>query len=231
MNSSERTLDALLVVAVQDLVDAELETARTMDTTDVEISRRTLRRVRRKIKQHTRKSWWADVPMVYRRAVASVLIACTVFLGMCMSVQAVRAEIASTILQWYDKFVSVFYITNEAPPEYIEEYREPMLQIAGTERRLLGKTESGYYIDYLLNDQIMIVYQQKVILDESIDIDSENECTRQFIKVNNYDAELFEYTNGERIVTWHDTEYAYIVHSLTNDYNAEMLISIAESVQ
>lgn len=231
MNAADRKLDALLVVAVQDLIDKELEEARSIDTTDVQISERAQRRIRRKIKSYGRESWWAGLPMVCRRTVAAFLIACTVAFGLCLSVEAVRAEIVSTVLEWYDKFVAVFFMAEKEPLEYIEEYKEPTLQPAGTEKQVVMQTEKCYRIVYMVGDNVGGSYQQMVISDESIDIDSEHECIRKTGKVNGCDAVLLEYANGKKNITWHDNEYTYLISSFTDDIDFNTLLYLAESVK
>ncbi len=231
MHVSDRTLDALLVIAVQDLVDAEVETARTLETSDTEISGRAQRRIRKRMKQYARELWWADVPSGYRRAVATVLVVCTVFLGMCMSIPEVRAELASTVLKWYDKFVSVFYIADETAPEYIEEYKEPMLQIAGTERVVIEQVSRLYKVAYQNETGVVVSYYQMVLAEEPVDVDGENQCVQTEISVNDYAGKLFEYDNGEKIITWQDGQYSFLVDAYISSIDLSVMISMAESVQ
>ena len=112
MNESNNNFDAILKIAAQNLVKKDLELAQSIDTSNTFVSKKTLNKVRRRIKNYGQNSRWSEIPAVCRRIVAAVLIVCTISFAMCISVKAVRAEIISTILVWYDKFVSIFYNFN-----------------------------------------------------------------------------------------------------------------------
>lgn len=232
MSVSDRKIDALLLLAVKDLIDEDAETARSTDTSNTQISEKTLRRINRKIKNYEKESWWSSIPAACRRAVAAILIVCTVSFGLCLSIDAVRAEIVSTILEWYDKFVSVFYVPEETPPSTIQVYREPMLQIAGTERQVIMQTEHDYYIIYTLNDNDVSVFcQQMVISNTSVDFDSENGCVQRTVDINGYKATLFEYDDGRYNITWHDNEYVYTILTESINIDSDMAVNIARSVK
>ena len=133
--------------------------------------------------------------------VAALLIACTASFGMCMSVEAMRAEIADTVMKWYDAFVPVFYVSEDTPPSVIEEHREPTLQLAGAEKRVVLKAETIYQILYMKSFDVGISYPQMVISDESVNIDSKNRCIQEKAKVSGYEARLLVYGNGRNVIT------------------------------
>lgn len=230
MNASDPNLDALIKAAARDLLDEDLELFHSIDTSKTKMSDKAIKRIRRKIRNCDRESWWSSVPLACRRAVAAVLVICSISFGFCMSVTAVRAEFVNTVMKWYDKFVSVFYVTEQAPPSVIEEYREPMLQLAGTERQVLEQNETDYIVLYFIDDNRFMWYQQTTITHNSADIDNEN-CIIADIKVGEHDAQLFEYETGMRKITWHDNEYAYIISLDPYDIATEVLISVAESIE
>ena len=231
MNESNNNFDTILKIAAKNLVEKDLELAKSINTSNTVISKKTLNKVRRRIKNYEKSSWWNEFPIACRRIVAAVLVVCTMSFAMCLSVKAVRTEIVNTILEWYDKFVSVFYVTEVIPPNIIEVYREPMLQISDTEKEVLIQSKGTYQIVYLKNDDISIQYHQSILTDESKDWDSENGCTQANIKVNNYDAVLFSYDDGSSAIIWHDNEYSYYVCSYEKDIDSNLLVLIAESVQ
>ena len=230
MNASDPNLDALIKAAARDLLDEDLELFHSIDTSKTKMSDRAIKRIRRKIRNYDRESWWSSVPLACRRAVAAVLVICSISFGFCLSVAAVRAEIVNTVMKWYDKFVSVFYVTEQTPPSVIEEYREPMLQLAGTERQVFDQNDTNYIVLYFIDDNRFMWYQQKIITHNSVDMDSED-CTVTDIKIGVYDAQLFEYETGMRKITWHDNEYAYIISLDPCDFTTDTLISVAESIK
>ncbi len=230
MNTSNRTLDALLVIAAEDLINDDLEFARSLDTSNTCIPEKTLRRIRRKIKKLERRSVWESLPLTCRRAVAAVLILCTTAFGVCMGIEPIRAVIVDTVIEWYEKFVSVFYIPASTPPTTIEEYREPQLQIAGTERVVMMQTKNSNYIIYTRESSKLIDYQQILINSTPTDLDNDDFTVTE-IPVNKYIGQLFSYTNGKQTITWHDNQYRYAISSFSPDISSETLLSIAESIK
>ncbi len=230
MSVSTDKFDALLKIAAVDLVRKDVEYANSLDTSSTVVSEKTLRKVRRRIKNHDKGAWWNELPLACRRAVAAVLIVCTLSFALCMSVEAVREQIVNTVLEWYDKFVAVFYVAEEVKLEKIEEYREPTLQIAGSERQVLLQLDTEYSVMYVKGGVIQITYDQRLISDDSLDINSEYNCTQENKTVNNCDALIFIY-DGWSSLAWHDNEYYYVITLFANDIDTETLISIAESVK
>ncbi len=146
MSVSNNNFDAILKVVATDLVREDAEYAQAIDTSNTVVSEKTLRKVRRRIKNYDKSAWWSELPLACRRAVAAVLVVCTMSFALCMSIDGVRAEIVNTVLEWHDKFVSVFYVAEEIPLERIEVYKEPSLQIAGSERTVLSQSNTEYSI-------------------------------------------------------------------------------------
>ncbi len=230
MSLSNNNFDALLKIAAVDLVRKDAEYANSLDTSNTVVSEKTLRKVRRRIRNYDRGAWWSELPLACRRAVAAVLIVCTMSFALCMSIDAVRREIVNTVLEWYDKFVAVFYVAEEVKLEKIEEYREPSLQIAGTEKLVTSQSDTEYSIMYMSGDELLMIYDQHLISDNSFDIDRENNCVQENIKINSRDALIFVY-DGWSSLTWHDNEYYYVITWFAKDIDTEIFISIAESVK
>lgn len=230
MNASDPNLDALIKAAARDLLDEDLELFHSIDTSKTKMSDKAIKRIRRKIRNYDREPWWSSVPLACRRAVAAVLVICSISFGFCMSVTAVRAEIVNTVMKWYDKFVSVFYVTEQTPPSVIEEYREPMLQLAGTEKLVVQQNIADYMIIYFIDGERIMTYHQMIITDDDANLDNED-CVIENIKIGNYNAHLFIYDNGARMITWHDNEYAYIINVDTVNIEKDILVAIAESIK
>lgn len=230
MNASDPNLDALIKAAARDLLDEDLELFHSIDTSKTKMSDKAIKRIRRKIRNYDRESWWSSVPLACRRAVAAVLVICSISFGFCMSVTAVRAEIENTVMKWYDEFVAVFFVTEQTPPSVIEEYREPMLQLTGTERQVVAQTDRVYQVIYIRDTEIVMSYQQMELTDSPINIDDER-CTIREIDINGNKAQLFEYEDNSLTVTWHDNEYKYLISAFTSDISQDLIISLAESIK
>lgn len=228
MKISDHKLDTLIRAASDELLEEDVNYAKSLDTSTTQISDKAIRRIRRNIKNYDKEPWWNSIPFSCRKIVAAMLVLCTISFGMCLSVTAVRAEIAHTILEWYDKFVSVFYVTDETPPSTIEDYKEPLLMLAGTEKQVIEQNLANYFIIYCSDELPCLTYQQ-MIIDSMVKLDNEK-CTVSEITINGFDAQLFDYDDGSLVVTWSDGQYAYIISMDLSDIESDLLISIAESV-
>lgn len=230
MSKGNSNLDALIVSAAHVLVDDAAEYMRSIDTSETVISKSLDKRVHRKIRKHKRDRWWNSVPVTCKKVVAAIMVFCTISFAMSMSVEAVREEVWNTILEWYDKFVAVFYVTDETPPSVIEEYKEPTLQLAGAEKQVVVQNKADHVVLYFINGERFMSYQQKVITENTVNLDSEN-CTKTDLYIGEYIACLFTYDDGIRNITWHDNEYAYIISCDLKEIDISILVDIAESVR
>lgn len=230
VSKGNSNLDALIVSAAHVLVDDAAEYMRSIDTSETVISKSLDKRIYRKIRKHNRESWWNSIPVTCKKVAAAIMIFCTISFAMSMSVEAVREEVWNTILEWHDKFVAVFYVTDETPPTVIEEYREPTLQLAGAEKLEAVKNDMDYLLIYIINDRKAMTYQQMLMTDHSSDIDSES-CEVINMSICGYNAKLFTYSDGMRTLTWHDNEYAYIITIYSIEIGVDELLDIAESIK
>ncbi len=230
MSKGNSNLDALIVSAAHVLVDDAAEYMRSIDTSETVISKSLDKRVHRKIRKHKRDRWWNSVPVTCKKVVAAIMVFCTISFAMSMSVEAVREEVWNTKLEWYDKFVAVFYVTEKTPPSVIEEYREPTLQLAGADKQVILQNDMDYCLIYTVDDVKMMTYQQRLITNHSSDLDSES-CEVTNISIHEYNAQLFVYSDGTRTLTWHDDEYAYIITINSTAVDTNELLDIAESIK
>ena len=228
--SKNSNMDALIMSAAHVLIDDTAEYMRAIDTSDTVISKKLDKRIRRRIRQNTTENFWAMVPVGVKKAVAAVLVFCTISFATCMSVEAVREDMWNTILKWYDKFVAVFFVTDATTPSVIEDFREPTLQLAGTERIVEMQTDALNSIHYVFDDEIAMIYYQRVITDHSADFDAENDCVSETVNIGNYDGVLLTYDNGTKALTWHDNDYAYVIIVYMSEIGYDKLIQLAKSV-
>lgn len=229
MNGSNN-LGNILKTYAQNKIRQDLEFARSIDTSKTVVSQKTLRKVRAEIRNYDRKSMWNELPLACRRIVAAILVVCTISFVMCLSVEAIRSEIVNTIVEWYDKFVSVFFVA-ETPPDEIEVYKEPTLQLEGVEKVVITKDSTLYDIIYTKEGKLIVRYQQKQIVDNAFKVDNEHNFAQYNVIINNYSALLFKHNNGCCVLTWNDGEYCYSVHSYSKEISTDYLTLIAESIK
>lgn len=228
--SKNSNLDVLIYSAAHVLVDDAAEYMQSFDTASVAISKNLDKQVNRTIKKHTRESWWNSIPPVCRKAVAAVMVCCTISFAMLMSVSAIRAEIVSIFTEWYDQYIAIYYVSENTPLAIVEEYREPTLQIAGTVKAIVEQDDLGLLIIYTKDDEIVMFYQQMLITSSASNINNE-ECTITDIEINGNKGFLFSYTDGRHTLSWSDGEYKYEIVSDLLDVDSAMLIKMAESVE
>ncbi len=149
---------------------------------------------------------------------------------MCLSVEAIRSEIVNTIVEWYDKFVSVFFVA-ETPPDEIEVYKEPTLQLEGVEKVVEVKDSTMYSIKYINNGKTIVKYQQKLIENTPIKIDNEHGFTQKNITIGERNAMLFTYIDSTDALVWNDGKYSFTIFTYTNEIDIDTLILIAESIK
>ena len=223
-------LDTILKTYAQSRVKKDIDLARFVDTSKTVVSKKTLRKVLSLIKNYDKTSAWNELPIVLRRIVAAVLIVCTISFAMCLSVEAIRNEIVNTIVDWYDKFVSVFFVA-DTPSDKIEEYKEPTLQLEGVEKIIDRKDIAIYSIIYISNDEPIIKYQQKLIDSTILKFDNEHDFIQNTVTVNESSALLFTYNDGAHLLAWNDGKYSYTIFSYTSAIDVDTLIFMAESVE
>ena len=229
MKISDHNLDTLIRAASDELLEDDVNYAKSLDTSTTQISDKAIRRIRRNIRNYDKETWWSNIPIACRRVVAALLVLCTISFGLCMSVTAIRAEIVSTLIKYYDKFIAVFYVYEETPPNLIEDFREPALQLNGTEKQTIVQADTLHMIHYYGENGLEIEYQQLLLTDSSSDVDNKD-CSIKEVQINGHIAQLFSYNDERQTITWHDNEYAYILFSYYG-ISPDLIISIAESVK
>ncbi len=230
-SKENKNLDALIFLASPALVDAAAKRMLSVDTSGTVISDRLDKKVYTMIRKQNRV-WKVDsISLPVRRVVATIMILCTIAFSACMSVQAVREEVWNVILEWYDRFVAVFYVTSVTPPKTIEDFREPTLQPANTEKQIVVQSDTLYQIHFTGSNNIVLIYQQTLLTEQSVDFDSENGCVHLPTVVHGYKGHLFTYDDGVKVITWHDTKFAYTLYSYSDTIDADALLRIAESVK
>lgn len=228
MSVSKKTFGAVLEEAAKELVNDDVRFAHSIDTSKTVVSEKTLRRVRRQIKNYDTTPVRART-LSFRRAVAAVLVVCILSFGLCMSIDAVREKIIDTIIQWYDKFVAVFYVAEDVPLDVIEEYKEPTLFMNGVEKKVLVKNNKFYSIIYTKDGEVIIKYHQMPISATANKINNEN-CNIEELEIN--DNEYILYSNeNSKVIVWVDYGYRFVISLYDTNIQLDELLRIAESIK
>ena len=229
MNATDTNLEEMLKASAKYMNCEDLELLHSIDPSNTDISPKAIRRVRRTIKNYDKESWWESVPVACRRAVAVIMIVCTLSFGLSLSITPVRAAIISTFVEWHDKFVSVLFVPEQTAPSVIEVYREPQLQLVDSEKVVVVQNDRLYLILYMQGSEICVTYQQLLMTKEPLDIDREN-CTITDIDINGNKGQLFVYDDGSCNMTWSDKEYSYVLTVHIPNVDQKTVLGLAESV-
>ena len=223
-------LDALIMMSADVLVEKNVKEFLETDTSDVVRPKSLDRRIMRIIKRERRKSERGGWITVAKNIAAGVLIACTVTLAMVMSIEAVRTALLETIVQWFEDYVSIMFVTEDDVPTTIEVKRQPVIDEDGWTEEIAVDSPSMYSVNYYHEGTLVLIYDQVCLNTDSIWNDN-TDVTIEDISVGQSNGALMIYENGGLIVSWSDGEYTYSLSSRTSTISKEALLIIAESVQ
>lgn len=227
------SLDAILYVGAKSAGRPELDFYNNAGC-DCAPSKKFMRRMRRFIKRVRRQEAWAEwrsVTTAMKRIAVAAMLVCTVTLCGVLSVEAVQDAIWSTVVEWYDEYIDVVFVTEDGMevPSEILEYKEPTAGLDGYERFEALRTTGMFVVEYE-DEESMIAYEQSIVGDSALAITNEN-STQHSVMLNGLSVDCFESEiNGMILVTlvWNDGKYQYL---LQGDVDIEKLLTIAESVK
>ena len=169
--------DYLIAMATLDAKNNDVEMFENLDTSDVVLSDQVVRKINRLIKTSHRNpdKHITKVQMVFSRVAVIALVVISMMFTAMMSVSAIRNAVWNVIVEWYDKYISVDYETDDpvSPPTAIEEVRNPTLLPLGFEEEIVGNAKSMYVVEYYIGDDLCLVFSQSLIDPHNTDIDRE----------------------------------------------------------
>lgn len=230
MNGKHTIVDALLVASADRLVDDDATYLEAIDTSNTTISRRTEKKILRRIHRSAQSETVHLTPLSVRKVAVAVLVMCTLSFGLCLSVEAIRTEIWRTIVEYYEKYVAVLFVADEAPLSEIADYRKPQEIFPGTEEQVAAQSPDMYIIHYLKDGNLFATYSQLLADDAPVHLDSE-ECTISQVMIGEFEGQLFTYHDGTVSVVWHDNAYAYLISTFTADVDYHTICKVATSIK
>ena len=228
--SDNKNLDILLAANADVLTDQDAEYLRQLDVSSIEISTRTDRKILRRIRQQEHRLDFGAIYKACRRIVAVFMLICTILFGVCMSVEAIRIQVFETAVEWFNEYISIIHWFDPESQARINDYREPELQLAGTERTVIAATDEYYLIYYTKNNNRQVTYQQSIKADNEIRRDNDD-CVVEDVYIKDTQAVYIRYKDGKSILTWHDELYAYTLSGYHEDVSLDTLIAIASSIK
>lgn len=224
-------LDAMILLSAHVLVERNEAELMSVNTSGVSIPVSIERRITHMINKERRKSEYGAVYKTAKEVAAVVLIVCSAAFIFAMSVDAVREALWSTIVKWYEDYISVAYVVDDTPPMFIETKKEPTAIPEDWTSEVKVDSQSMYCIKYSLDSEYIMSFRQKA-LDENEDfIDNEN-STVENIKIHGFDGILITLLDkGFTYLCWNDGCYSYTIDYDSSRINMELAIDIAESLK
>ena len=224
-------LDAMILLSANVLAERNEAELMSVNTSGVSIPVSIERRITHMINKERRKSEYGAVYKTAKEVAAVVLIVCSAAFIFARSVDAVREALWSTIVKWYEDYISVAYVVDDTPPMFIEIKKEPTAIPEDWTSEVKVDSQSMYCIKYSLDSEYIMSFRQKA-LDENEDfIDNEN-STVENIKIHGFDGILITLLDkGFTYMCWNDGCYSYTIDYDNSRINIELAIDIAESLQ
>lgn len=224
-------LDAMILLSAHVLAERNEAELMSVNTSDVSIPVSVERRITHMINKERRKSEYGAVYKVARQVAAVVLIVCSAAFIFAMSVDAVREALWSTIVKWYEDYISVAYVVDDTPPMFIETKKEPTAIPEDWMSEVKLDSKSMYYIQYSLGDDVLMTYKQKLLNADEDWIDNENSVVEN-IKIRNYIGNLITIFDKEfSFLMWNDGCYSYTISFDNSKIERDSVLKMAESLQ
>lgn len=224
-------LDAMILLSAHVLAERNEAELMSVNTSDVSIPVSVERRITHMINKERRKSEYGAVYKVGKQVAAVVLIVCSAAFIFAMSVDAVREALWSTIVKWYEDYISVAYVVDDTPPMFIETKKEPTAIPEDWTSEVKLDSKSMYYIQYSLGDDVLMTYKQKLLNADEDWIDNENSVIEN-IKIRNNNGNLITIFDKEfSYLMWNDGCYSYTISFDNSKIERDSVLKMAESLQ
>ena len=223
-------LDALILLSGDALVCENVELFRNTDTSATPCPRSLDRRIKRLIDREERAREYGSVLHYAKQCAAVFFAVCTVSLALLLSIDEVRAAVWDFIVEFYDDYLAVAYVTDVPAPQIIQKYIEPDVSAFKWEKQVLLESESVYHVRYSMDGKKKLSYTQSLSETESW-LDNENSVVER-TTVKNYPAVLVFRTDKEvYMLSWSDGTYYYQLSTFTPEITKEDLLSVADTIQ
>ena len=229
--SADMRVDSMIRLALLEIAEEKWQEIEALDTSDVVISERHDKRMRRLFQRGASAS---QRKKTAKRIVLSVLVALAVFAMLGMAIPPVRQAVVKTIITWYDTRFGVRYEveTDEPLPTVIEEVILPAWLPDGW---TLETKHSGidFVIHILSNGDGNSIRLQQCVLDpddETAWFDNTDVTVETVLLNGATEARLFSYEDERRTLTWTDRYVFILSGSADEGGDSDVLIRIAESM-
>ncbi len=223
-------LDALILLSGNVLIEKNADLYRNTGISLIKRPRSLDKKVYKSINKERRRQEFGAFYKYGRRAAAALFVACSLSFAAVMSVKAVRTTLWNSIVEFFEEYLSVSYVTETQPPRTIEEIKEPFYEGETWEKQVILDTVSMYSVVYRENGIKILTYSQE-ILGEEMWFDNEN-TELENIEIGGKPAMLMFRKNQQTYsLSWSDGMYAYSLEAHSPEITKEELLALAETVK
>lgn len=234
---SKDKFDYLLDMGVSDCGSKDIDFFKSLDDSNVVLSDRLNKIIRRLISREENKTMRRKVRMIFTRLAVAMLIIMSLMFTLIACIPVLRDAVWDAILEWHEKYVTVDFgpvedngDTGEKEdqiPTYIQQYYEPTFYMENLEHEEIARNNAALAIEYFIGDDFYFLYTQGV-LSNSIKIDN-NMLDMKTVNVNGNTAVLIITENDlENKLIWSDGQYLFSIYGTLDE---ETIIKVAEIVK
>ena len=224
-------LDAMILLSAHVLAEKNETDLMSVDISNVDIPASTQRRIRHMIGKERRRHEYGWIYKTAKQATAIVLVVCTAAFVFAMSVEAVREALWSTIIKWYEDYISITHVVYYNPPEIIEEKKEPAAIPDEWEYEIKMDSNTIYYIRYSCNNEEILNFRQRILGGFDDWIDNKSPALEHITINGNEGIYIVLLDKGSSYLLWSDGFYSYLMDYDTSKVSREKAIDIAKSVK
>ena len=222
--------ETIIGLGAEKWLDDEIDVMTHLDVSEFTLSDSMDRRIRSSIQRNSRKEMWA--PVFHHAKIAGIILVSviSILFAAAMMIQPVRAAFFNAIVQWYDNYIAIRFVSEEDVPTTIQEVKYPTYLPDGWRIDLNRQgTGSVQYTIYNSEDTAVVYCQQTIFSpDDEMWFDDTDATIEEIILNGGKKAQLIKYKEGDYALTWADN-YSYSFFGVQCDM--EVLIQLAGSVK
>jgi len=223
-------IDALIILSGNVLIQKNTEFYKSVDTSTTQCSKSLDRKVQRSINRENRKNEFGDFYKYAKRFAIVLLIVCTLSFSVVMAVEPIREAIWNVIVEFFDDYMEIVFVSQGQYPSVIEEIRDIDPGDVNLEKQIVLSSDSIYCVSYNDGEEIVLLYSQQIIDSPGAWIDNENSLLKN-VKVGDNPAILIYRVHHQTYsLCWSDDEYSYSLDTHSPEISEEKLISIAQTI-
>ncbi len=187
------------------------------------VNEKTDKKIRKLIEQE-KKSYFILINTAAKKVACFIIVLLIASTTTIFSVEALREPFVDYVLEFYEKYVAVYFKDDELTTELIDEFCEPAYLPDGFVKTEERTDYFSYECEYEFNGKV-IVFTQMIDSNGNININSEVDIFEN-IDINGNEAIYSEkYNEGSIFLKSH---YVYII---SGEISKEELIKVAESIE